>query len=262
MKIIKGGHSFGFDDGFEMDKKYAKILKQKIDDLFGKEVLLKDVNFIYEIARFCWNFTIISPLTDLRQEKYFKKILKEFNLDKYELKKFIQFTKIKSTELVEFNRMIKDFDIEIFGEGNYHVLIKTNTVDEFLLEADDALKDLDDQLEEEIDEFAQFEPNFVSRSLLIVKPKLTFVEHISKISGRTIRSSAIVMLIEEVMDEKDFKYSFNNVKEEIFVYIFESLYLETVGMPKKISFKLFKDWFDFEVITDVYDVCPEPIFKG
>ena len=59
MKIIKGGKSLSPDDGFEEDKKYAQILKNTVDKVFGQDLFGADIEFVYDIAKLCWNFNFI-----------------------------------------------------------------------------------------------------------------------------------------------------------------------------------------------------------
>ena len=89
MKIIKGGKSDHLNDDYESDKEYAQLLKTIIDKYFGNNIFERDLNFIYDIARFCWNFAIITPINDKKFIKDFKAILEDFDLEKVEIKTFL-----------------------------------------------------------------------------------------------------------------------------------------------------------------------------
>lgn len=261
MKIIKGGKSGNANDDFESDKEYAQILKSGIDKYFGKKLFDKELEFIYDVARFCWNFSIITPISDNHLFKDFKVILKEFGLEKNEIKSFVGFTQDLANVPQKYNRLIKDFDIEEFGEGNYHVIVKTISQEDFIKQAE-----RDDAADPGYEEFVEIEfaPNFVSRSLLTLKPTPAFIDQFKgkQKQGSSPLSSPHAILIELTYEDIAFEDAFEGFKQDIFEYLFFMLGIKQKDQPKKLDLLLFKTWFDFELFPDVFDTGFEPVRKA
>lgn len=263
MKIIKGGKSLSPDDGFEEDKKYAQILKNTVDKVFGQDLFGADIEFVYDIAKLCWNFNIIDSATNNNLEFDLKSVLKGFGVNKNDVKKYLSLASEFATHTKQMDRLVGDVDIEDFGRGNYHIVVRTQSQADFINEAELSVYEDEDDLGEIVEDEIEFYPNFISRSMLVIRPTKNFVDATKPYSllKTSVLHTPQAILIEEILTSKGFQNIFQSIKEELFSYILHAYQIDYGYNVPKFSFKLFKEWFEYEVFQDVFDSKYGPVTK-
>lgn len=259
MKIIKGGNK-DINDQFELDKQYAKELKSNVDKAFGEDLLKKDMHYIYDVACFCWNLKQITPSDDKEIHKNFKVTLSQFELDESEFKSSVQLFNALPDAKSDLNRIIHSFEIEMFNETNYHLTVTTISQKEYLK----ILQEFDtEELYSEEDEAAEFVPNPIDRSLLLITPKdEAYEKHtVFKNLNNLDKKKSLAVLLENTETKTAFKQKFTQIKVDLFTYLFESLEFQFTQEPEKMSFGQFEKLFDYQIIPEVFDLEFNPVYK-
>jgi hypothetical protein len=105
-----------------------------------------------------------------------------------------------------------------------------------------------------------------NRSFLLTKPKKPFVDWIngyddSEIPEKEIFSHKNLYMIENLeygtQEEKEGLLKKNY--KEIFINELWLWYQDEDYLPKKFSLKMFKEWFDYEIIEMCYDAMNNPL---
>ena len=259
MKIIKGGNK-EINDQFELDKEYAKVLKSSVEKAFVDELLKKDINYIYDVACFCWNLKQMTPSEDNEIHKNLEATVSQFELDESELLTILNLFNALPKNKSNLNRIINGYEIERFSKSNYHLTVTTISQEEYLKELEEF--DADEMFEEE-DNVAEYEPNPIDRSLVLIIHKLDPEENktASNQKFKLSKKNSFAILLEEIDNKTEFKENFDEFKVELLEYLFDKLDLQFSKAPEKMSFRQFENMFDYHIIPEVFDIEYEPIFK-
>jgi hypothetical protein len=164
--------------------------------------------------------------------------------------------------------------LQLLDHGDFSVVMLQDKMSQnTLLEDDDDNEDLeDDFLEDDFleDDFLEDdffgndsdnEEGYLDRHILVVKPKQPFFDWANEISQNTQKIENTMFrsyLISEDVDPK--KWLKKNYKRIFELECYEmTFFLEEV--PKKVSFKMFQDWFTIEASVSVYDLETRKIEK-
>ena len=108
--------------------------------------------------------------------------------------------------------------------------------------------------------------NTVNRGLLVIKPRLPFVEWINSTGGsdETIsfedaRRDSAVYLIPELSDDKAVDSFLMKNYSTLFEQELAAWFLDEKGWPEVRDFRTFLEWFEVEFHSVVYDIAEDEL---
>ena len=225
-----------------LDKFVASFENDFSKDLYFEEIL--------EFAINAWNFGNMSLL--LPKEDFEKTMtLASSDIDYPLLKRMIAY---KVNNFKEFTNFIEYFEIK---EKNGKPILKviTQTEESFLSKMIDTLEDEYTQ-----DDYAE---NYINRFAIVIKPLQPFVEWYHSLypdeENPEFNESNIYLVNDEIDDlELWLKKKF----DKFFMLELEDWHPNKKEWPQKRNYKMFKQWFQAETTTMIYDIEKQPIFKS
>jgi len=235
---------------------YSKLLEQFLvpfENDFPEDFYIDD---IFEFAITAWNFGNMSIIVPKNE---FKKImdLAAKDVDHYPLlRKLIDY---KAAKFPTFSRFITDFEItEKNGEDILTVVTQ---------EAEDYLSEMASSFDDDYtsNEYTaeDFEENYIDRSAIVVKPLKPFADWLIKLYPEDgypeFMESSIYLVNDEIDDlEAWLKKKF----DKFFMFELENWHTFKKEWPQKRNYKMFKQWFQVELSTMVFDMEKKPVSKS
>ncbi len=234
------------------DVSYSALLDKFVasfEDDFSKDVYIEE---IIEFAINAWNFGNLSFLV---AKEDFKKTMalaaKDDNINYPLLKRMIAH---KAKNYKEFTNFIEDFEIKE-KKGKPVLKVITQTEESFLSKMIDTLED----------EYTQndYTENYINRYAIVIKPLQPFVEWYYSLypdeENPEFNESNIYLVNDEIDDlELWLKKKF----DKFFMLELEDWHTNKKEWPQKRNYKMFKQWFQVEMTTMIYDLEKQPIFKS
>lgn len=231
--------------------KYSRLLEQFIEPFANEFADVEYYEDIFEFAINAWNFGNIKlVLPEGESDAAINAVGGQHDVNIDLLKRMIDY---KVSHFKEHTNFIAEYEIK--ETSNDPVLsVITQEQDVFLatmfenMEAENTQDD--------------FEENFINRSAIIIKPLQPFIEWCSNLYPddlEDIKGTNTYLISEEIEDvEAWLKKKF----DKIFSFELESWHLNKKEWPQKRNYKMFKEWFEIEISTLVYDFEKQPIFKN
>ena len=137
-------------------------------------------------------------------------------------------------------------------------------LEQFLKRFEDDFNDI--EFYEDVVDFGHsdddFEENYINRTALILKPLQPFSDWLMNLypgEKHDLNEMTTYLISLEIEDEEAFlKKKF----DDLFIRELEGWHTNKKDWPQKRTYKMFKQWFQVEVSTMVYDLENEPVFKG
>ena len=233
--------------------KYSELL-EKFMSKFEKE--FEDFEYLEDVIDFsinAWNAgNLKTILTEGESENVSNSLFEnEEDLDAILLNKMIDY---KVTKFKEYTNFIVNFElIETKGDPRLNVISQTE--EDYLATAMD-MTDTEDFEN-------NFEENFINRTAIIVKPLQPFIDwHNNLYPDSTIDALNVydvnTYLINEDIDlDRWLKKKF----DKLFKIELENWHTNKKEWPQKRNYKMFKQWFQIEISTMIYDLEKQPILK-
>ena len=231
------------------DVKYAKLLEQFLEPFDSDFEDTEYYEDVMELAIAAWNFGNMKMLLPESESDDAINSMVDEDVDIELLTRMIAL-KIKTYK--EFTNFIVDFNLEESNEGP--VLTVTTQ------EQDAYLTALTEVLEGDHSDF-DFDENYIDRSAITIKPLQPFLDWFADLypgedDGLT---ASMIYLISADIDDVDawLKKHF----DRLFTRELEGWHTNDKEWPQKRTYTMFKQWFQVEVSSMVYDLEKEPVFK-
>ena len=250
-------------------EKYSELLKELIKP-FEKD--LSKLQEPYEMIAFgqhAWNLGNLSQLMSEEENAY---MLKEFPFPfrKKETAILRKMIELKKKDYAMYDRFIADFDLEDEADGQFTLTVFTVDHESYVTDNLNKANDFDfdedkfdeDEFDEDDFEESDYEEGFINRTAIIIKPLQPYYEWIKSISSdihATADMEPMIYLVDEDMDDLDGWLKKNS--EKLFKMQLEGWTPNKKQWPQKRSFKMFREWFQAEMVTMVYDMECEPVNK-
>lgn len=245
-----------FDENAEDpdNKKYSKLLEEFVATFESgfKKLRLNKIRDIFDFSVNAWNAANITAMMSKRErETSFSGIDRDTEDGKL-LQSMIDY---KIAHFPKDLKFIADYEITVLDTG----LILTVATQEREAYLQAAAEEDDD----ESNDLFEYDENFVNRNAVILKIKEPFINWISKIAPEVeedeIRTPDIFLINETIEDiEPWVRKKF----EKFFSHQLEIWTSDKRQWPSKRTYKMFKEWFNFEVSEMVYDFEKEPVRKS
>ena len=240
---------FGDKANPNQDVKYAELLEQFIapfDSDFADTEYYEDV---IDLAIAAWNFGNMKMLLPEGESDNAIRSLEgeEVNMDL--LNRMIA---LKVTKFDKFADFIIDYDLE--EQDGAPVLSVITQEKELYLTA--MAEDLEGDHTHD-----DYEENYINRSAIIIKPLQPFMDWFTDLYPGEDDGLDTAMTYLVSTDIEDVEAWLKKQFDQLFTRELEGWHTNEKDWPQKRTYKMFKQWFQVELSTMVYDLEKEPVFK-
>jgi len=234
-------------------KKYSEILSDFIkpfENDFPDEMEIDDV---IGFACNAWN---LGCMSQIMPKKEFTNLLTSSEPfpepENTILKKMIDF-KIK--KFAPFDRFIDDFELKE-KNGELVLTILTQEKEAFLTKLMEEHTDF-------LPEKADFEEAYINRYAIVIKPLQPFFDWINSLYPEDDKINEVdeanIYLVDNNIDdiEKWLRKKF----DKFFTMELDDWHTDKKDWPQKRSYKMFKQWFNIDISTMIYDMENKPVYK-
>lgn len=239
---------------------YSKLIDQFLAPFqndFPEDFYLED---IFEFAITAWNFGNMGILMPKEEFKRIMTIAKK-EADYYPLlRKMID---QKANKFKMYTNFITDFEI-IDKNGEDVLTVVTQETEDYLSEMTNPFDDDFDDFDFDDDyEDGDFEENYINRHGIVVKPLKPFADWVFNIYPEDGYPEFIESNIYLVNDEIDDLEAWLKKKfDKFFMLELDAWNTNKKEWPQKRTFKMFKQWFQVELSTMIYDIEKQPVSKS
>lgn len=237
--------------GHTKEVAYSDLLKEftkPFESEFPDSYEFKD---IIEFSIQTWNFANINNV--FPPGKY-EELAPSPELSKKEKDLFQKMMSFKAKKFDNYDRYFLDYEFEENHNEEIELTVATGNTEEFI----DGIKNdfIHEQSQEDFDE------NYINRYAVVIKPKQPLLDWINsmdpehKIKG--IDEVNVYLVDDNITDlEKWLKMKF----DEFFLLELEDWCTDKKDWPQKRNYKMFKEWFQIDISTMIYDLGERPIIK-
>jgi hypothetical protein len=230
--------------------KYSSLLEQFLSP-FVKD--FDDVEYyedIFDFAIRAWNFGNMRAILPEGDGDAAINAVEGKNINTGLLNRMID---AKVTKFKEFTNFIVDYELkETTGDPVLSVVTQ---------EKDDYLAAMLEELEGQ-DSEDDFKENFIDRIAIIVKPLQPFLDWLFKLYPEHADEKFEVNTYLLSEDIEDVEAWLKKKYDKLFMIELEAWHTNKKEWPQKRNYKMFKQWFQVEVSTMVYDLEKEPVYKS
>lgn len=229
--------------------KYSGLLEQFLTPFMDDFADVEYYEDIFEFAINAWNFANIKLLLPEEESNEAINAVNKKDIDVVLLNKMIDY---KILKFKEYSNFIVDFDFKETS-GDPILSITTETQEQYLAKM---IGVLDGETNED-----DFEENYINRSAIIIKPRQPFLDWCSKLYPDDLDEMNVTntYLISE--DIEDIDSWLKKKYDKLFTAELESWHTNKKEWPQKRNYKMFKEWFQIDKSTMVYDLECSPVSK-
>lgn len=231
--------------GMKYSQLLEKFLEPFVDDL-------EDLEFYEDIIEFginAWNSANMKLLLPKEEnDDVFDSLIND-GVNVVLLLKLIDY---KISHFKEYTNFIVDYDLKETIEDP----ILTITTQE----QDTYLKAMLEQFDQ-VDTAGNFDENYINRSAIIIKPLQPFIDWCSNLYPEDmddIKETRTYLISEDI---EDIDFWLEKKFDKLFTFELTSWHTNKKEWPQKRNYKMFKEWFQIDISTMIYDFEINPILK-
>lgn len=229
--------------------KYSELLEQFITPFESDFDNVEFYEDVIDFALTAWNFGNIKLLLPEGEANNIINSIEDEDLDLDLINRMIAY---KVSNFSEFTNFIVDFEVSE-GDGDPVLTVVTQ-------EEDDYLTDMAENMEDSHSEH-DFEENYINRNAIILKPLQPFLDWFDNLypdeSDGMDESVTYLVSVDIENVETWLKKEF----DKLFIRELEGWHTNKKEWPQMRTYKMFKEWFQVDLSTMVYDLEKEPVFK-
>ena len=236
--------------------KYSELLEQFMSPFVNE---FRDIEYMEDIFEFvinAWNFGNIEVLLPKGEFEKATGLIKDKDINVALLRKMIDY---KTSNFKEYENFIVDYELKEVAAGEDPILSVVTQ------EKEAYLANMMDTLENEVTE-NDYAENYINRSAIILKPQQPFVDWYFKLNPEDeldteedIKEINIYLVDDGIDDvEKWLKKKF----DKFFMMELDEWCENKKEWPQKRNYKMFKQWFQVDVSTMIYDLEKQPVLKS
>jgi hypothetical protein len=229
--------------------KYSQLLEKFLEP-FGKD--FNDFKYYEEIIEFAinaWNTANLHLIMPKEQNDAAFEILKQGGVNIALLKRMIDY---KISHFKNYTNFILDYDID---ETNEDPVLRITSQKQELY-----LKSMIENFDKE-EAGASYDENYINRSAIIIKPLQPFIDWCSIMYPDDldeIKATRTYLISEEIDDIESW---LAKKFDKLFTFELSAWVSNKKLWPQKRNYKLFKQWFQIDISTMIYDFEKKPIHK-
>lgn len=234
--------------------KYSQLLEQFMA-AFAKE--FEDTEYLEDIIEFAitaWNFANIKAILP-KEEFERSKQLMQAEVDGALLIKMIDY---KLRKFKAYDYFIVDHELRQDIEGEDPILtVITQEKETYLANMADVAYALDNEVTE-----SDFEENYINRYAIVIKPRQPLFDWVNKLHPAdkiTEVEEANIYLVNDQMDDLE-KWLLKNF-DTFFKMELDEWHPNKKEWPKNRDYKMFKQWFQVNISSMIYDLEKRPVLK-
>lgn len=232
--------------------KYSQLLEQFMNPFINEFEDYEYVEDVFEFAITAWNFGNIKTLMP---KKEFEKTthLMQAEIGGALLNEMIDF---KAANFKAYGDFIVDYELREINEGEDPVLsVITQEKEAYLA---NMMGTLDNEINEN-----DFEENYINRYAIVLKPQQPLFDWINNLDSEVqiyeVAEANIYLVSDEVDDlEKWLQKKF----DKFFMMELNEWHTNKKEWPQKRNYKMFKQWFQVDISTMIYDLEKRPVLKS
>lgn len=229
--------------------KYSHLLEKFIEPFVRDFEHAEFYDDIFEFAINAWNSANIKTLLPEKEDEHAFDALLENGIDIVLLNKMMDY-KIKHFN--DYTNFIVDYELVKTNEDPV-LKITTQEQDAYLqmmlenFDADDSESD--------------FQKGYINRSAIVIKPRKPYLDWCLNLYPEDEFKSkeSNVYLISEAIEDIDQWLA--KKFDKLFMMELEAWHTNKKNWPQKRNFKMFKEWFQIDVASMIYDFEMTPIHK-
>lgn len=231
------------------DKKYSELLEQ-FKAPFESE--FDEVEFYEDVIEFvmnAWNFGNMKLILPEGESDAIVNAIEDEEVDVDLLKRMIAF---KIDKFKEYPNFIVDYEVE---EKNDNLLLTVVTQ-----EPDAYLQAMAEGMDDDLTD-GDFEENYINRAAIIIKPLQPFLDWFANLYPNELDNVGEMTTYLISVDHDDEEAWLKKEFDKLFRVELEGWHTNDKDWPQKRTYKMFKEWFQIDFSTMVYDLEKEPVFK-
>lgn len=258
MKKNKVVNLFGDNKTLQsQDEKYATLLKQFVKPFDSNFTGFEYHEDVYEFAQNTWN---LGNMRSILEKSEFKSILSTAKEDGDDYLLLDKMTAYKVKHFKEFTDFIVDFHFFENNRGIPTLKVVTQSEDIYLSEM------LEMSFPKENTNDDDFDENYINRSAITIKPLQPFIDwHNNIYPDSKIDASAFNDINIYLINSNNYEDIETHLKKKFdkyFMMELEGWHTNKKAWPQRRNYKMFKQWFDINISTAVFDLENKPISKS
>lgn len=238
------------DEGVKYSELLESFMHAFTDDFF-------EIEFIHDMLEFAikaWNLGNMSVIIPVDEFENMMSSVHEQDVEFELLKKMVAY---KAANYKKYNNFIEDFEL-IETSGDPILKVFTESEESYMAALFDGADLFDD-----IDSQDEFEENYINRNAIILKPLQPFKDWNNNLypdeGDPEIHESNVYLVNEDINDlEVWLKKKF----DKFFKLELNDWHTNKKEWPQRRNYKMFKQWFQVDVSTMIYDLEKKPVFKS
>lgn len=230
--------------------KYSNLLEQFIEPFADEFVDKEYFEEIVELAIDAWNFGNLELILPKGETDKMIDLIKDQGIDQGLLKRMIDY---KVSHFKEHARFITDYEIEKKVDQKVVLSIMTQEEGAFFENMFEDMNTSDPNID--------FEENYVDRIAINVKPLQPFLDWCLNLYPDELDEIEVTNTYLIGHDIENVEAWLRKKFDKIFTFELESWHLNKKEWPQKRNYKMFKEWFQVDVSTMVYDLERKPVSK-
>ena len=230
--------------------KYSQLFEQYLEPFIND---FEDVEFYEDIVEFginAWNFGNMKLLLPNEDNDAAISSIESNNINLDLLKRMIDY---KISHFKNHTNFIVDYELK---ETNEDPILSLTTQ-----EQDAYLKSMFENLNQE-DTAGNFDENYINRSAIIIKPLQPFIDWCSNLYPEDlddIKETRTYLISEDI---EDIDFWLTKKFDNLFSFELNSWHTNKKEWPQKRNYKMFKEWFEIDISTMIFDFELKPVLKG
>jgi hypothetical protein len=229
--------------------KYSQLLEKFIEPFVNDFDNVEFYEDVFEFAISAWNSANMKLILPKEENDAVFDALENNNINVALLNRMIDY---KISHFKKYTNFIVDYDLK---ETIEDPILKIITQ-----EQDAYLKSMFEQFDQE-DTPENFDENYINRSAIIIKPLQPFIDWCCNVYPEDlddIKETRTYLISEDIEDIDSWL-----VKkfDKLFTFELESWHKNKKEWPQKRNYKMFKEWFQIDISTMIYDFEMNPILK-
>lgn len=245
------------------NQQYASAFTQIVDEFVERFPIDRySVEDVLSIVKLGWNTAnMMEQLPDA--ESLIEMEINENGEDSNDttLREIIGYKKLHFPDYLDFIYSCE------YNEADNRVAVSHKSPEEFAKNPGDFLDYGQEQYESEVNE-SNWDTGFIDRSAIIIQAKQPFLDWYNSLypgdgdDMQALLTQKRIYLVAATEDEKDLENWLNKKYDKIFTEELEGWHTNKKQWPQKRSYKMFKLWFDVEVIAPIFDLQKIPVSKN
>lgn len=230
--------------------KYSELFLEFIKPFLAEPPDYDDVFDMVDLGVVAWNTGNLHKINPAIFKKYSGSVLDDIKPSPEERKIFNKLVERKVKHFQQYDLFIDDFELQEDGESGAHLTLICQPLEEFMSKA--LVEDLPYEDEEDYDN----DSGFIDRHAIVIRPKQAFKDFQKNLFSQEEEKDQEnnVYLVHEMDSNEEVEEWLKSNFKKIFENELWGWNTDKRTWPKPLTWKLFEQWFSYEINSMVYDL--------